>query len=35
MADSLSKEGIIMDEGREIVRHGLESVEGEVIKSIW
>ena len=31
MADSLSKEGIIVDEEREIVRFGLESLEGNLL----
>ena len=31
MADSLSKEGIIVDEEREIVRFGLESLEGNML----
>lgn len=31
MADSLSKEGIISDEEKEIVRFGLESLEGNLL----
>lgn len=31
MVDSLSKEGIIADEEREIVRFGLESLEGNML----